>query len=440
MAFPVGLAIGLGGSLVSGLFGGAQQSAQNRAAEKQAQLAHEANLANWKFNKISARRQYTYDKQSVQIQRRNLEQNLAYQEATADQSWRNQMQIQAFDYANDLRAYNKSSKTALEQIGYNNLAYDYALQDSARWELEQNIALDFENKSTMMEYHYAQRGQQLSLLQAGAELQQITEVAELQRQEAYLQNVINPLYAGEQETRQAEVAIQQLRGSGQLRQQQEYIEGLKQMGQATARGATGVSAEKVAQAAIAETGARTASIIQEVFNGEQNYALTSEAVDQNLKKGRRQYEMATRMVAQDLKAGQRNFAIANMGIAAKLEQLNDQFYLDKAQLAASRSSLAAQGKSTRYEAALGKYQADMNAMANMMLEPVIPPAIPKPMALPRPTLQDPMEFDKKMWAGIRPKKGAVGGMSPVAAGLGQFASGAFNAALSSWNPATKSFG
>jgi hypothetical protein len=26
MAFPVGLAIGLGGSLVSGLFGGAQQS------------------------------------------------------------------------------------------------------------------------------------------------------------------------------------------------------------------------------------------------------------------------------------------------------------------------------------------------------------------------------------------------------------------------------
>jgi hypothetical protein len=94
----------------------------------------------------------------------------------------------------------------------------------------------------------------------------------------------------------------------------------------------------------------------------------------------------------------------------------------------------------RTQAALSKYQADLNAMANMMLEPMIPPAIPKPMDLPRPNLQDPMEFDKKLWNSVRPKKGAVGGMSPVAAGLGQFASGAFNAALSSWNPATKSFG
>ena len=58
MAFPVGLAIGLGGSLVSGIFGGAQQSAQNRAAERQVQLAYEANLANWNFYKTSASRQY----------------------------------------------------------------------------------------------------------------------------------------------------------------------------------------------------------------------------------------------------------------------------------------------------------------------------------------------------------------------------------------------
>jgi hypothetical protein len=367
MAFPVGLAIGLGGAVFNGIFGGAQQSAQNRAAEKQAQLQHEANLANWKFNKTSARRQYKYDKKSVAIQRQNVEQNLAYQEATANQSWRYQMQIQAFDYANQMRAFNKSAQTAQQQMGFNNLAYDYALQDTARWEQEQSVMLDFEEKSTMLEYKYAQRGEVLNM-------------------------------------QQAEVAMQQSRGMGQLQQQRTYVEGLKQAGQAQAKGGMGISAEKAAQAAIAETGAATAAIIQEVMNNEQTYYLSAEAIN------------------------------------TKLEQLNDSFYLDKAQMVASRVSLKNQGKAMRTQAALSKYQADLNAMANMMLEPMIPPAIPKPMDLPRPNLQDPMEFDKKLWNSVRPKKGAVGGMSPVAAGLGQFASGAFNAALSSWNPATKSFG
>ena len=361
MAFPVGLAIGLGGSLVSGLFGGAQQSAQNRAAERQAELQYEANLANWNFNKTSARRQYKYDKQSVKIQRKNIENNLSYQEDTANQSWRYQMQIQAFDYANQMRAFNKSQQTASQQLGFNNLAYDFALQDAARWEQEQSVMLDFEEKSTMMEFRYNQRGEVLNM-------------------------------------QQAEAVLQQTRGMGQLQQQKAYVDGLKQAGAAQAKGAMGISAEKAAQAAIAETGAVTAAIIQDVINGQQNYALTSEAI--------------------------------NM----KLEQLNDNFYMDKAQLAASRVSLANQSKVMQRQASLSKYQADLNAIANVMLEPLMPPAMPKPLALPRPKLQDPLEFDKQLWNSVKPKKGATGGMSPVAAGLGQFASGAFNAALNAYTP------
>lgn len=439
MPFPIGLAIGLGGSLISGIFGGAQQSSQNRAAEKQAQLQHESNLANWRFNKTSARRQYKYDKQTVRIQRSNIKKNLAYQEETANQNWRYQMQIQAFDYNNQMRAYNQSLQTGLQQVNYNNLAYDFALQDTARWEQEQNIALDFEDKSTMLEFHYAQRGQALNLLQAQMERQQVGEIAQLKQQQAYMENVVNPRQMAELETRQAEVNLQQIGAAAQLQQQQAYVDGLKQMGQAKAKGATGISAEKAAQAAIAETGARTASIIQEVINGQQNYALTSESIDQNLKKGRREYGLAKKAIGQELKAGERSFLLANQAIALKLEQLNDQFYLDKAQLAASRISLKNQVAATNYQAALSKRQADLNALANIMLEPIVPPAIPQPLALPRPKLQDPLEFDKKMWQDVKPKKGAAAYQSPIATGLSQFASGAFNAALSSYNPSTRSF-
>jgi len=361
MPFPIGLALGLGSAAASGIFSGLGQSAQNRQAEKLADLQYKAATSQWRFNKKSARQQTKYAREGVRIDRQNIEQNLAYQEATANQSWRYQMQIQAFDYNNQMRAYNKSVQTANQQMSFNNLAYDYALQDAARWEQEQNVALDFEEKSTMMEFRYNQRGEAMNM-------------------------------------RQAETTLQQTKAMGQLQQQQAYIKGLKESGMAKAKGATGISAEKSAQASIAETGAVTAAIIQDVFGAEQNYGLSADAIN------------------------------------VKLEQLNDRFYLDKAQLAASRVSLGNQGKAMRNQAALSKYQGDINAIASIMLEPMMPPAIPKPLPLPRPTLQDPMKFDKKLWNSIRPQRGYVGGQSPLMAGLGSFIPGALGAAANAYDP------
>ena len=361
MPFPIGLALGLGSAAASGIFSGLGQSAQNRQAEKLADLQYKAATSQWRFNKKSARKQTKYAREGVRIERQNIEQNLAYQEATANQSWRYQMQIQAFDYANQKRERNKSIQTANQQMSFNNLAYDYALQDAARWEQEQNVALDFEEKSTMMEFRYNQRGEAMNM-------------------------------------RQAEVTLQQTRAMGQLQQQQAYVKGLKESGMAKARGATGISPEKAAQASIAEAGAVTAAIIQDVFGAEQNYGLSADAIN------------------------------------VKLEQLNDRFYLDKAQLAASRVSLANQGKAMRNQAALSKYQGDINAIASIMLEPMMPPAVPKPLPLPRPTLQDPMKFDKKLWNSIKPQRGYVGGQSPLMAGLGSFIPGALGAAANAYDP------
>lgn len=360
------LALGLGSALVGGIFGGAQQSAQNRAAERQAQLTYESNLSNWNFSKQNAKRQYKYDLQTVNIQRKNIARELNYQDKTAAKNWRYQMKIQAFDYANQIRAFEKSKQTANEQLDYNNLAYDYALQDTARWEQEQNLMLDFEEKSTMLEFRYAQRGEMIN-------------------------------------AQQAAVALQQSQAMGQIEQQKAYIEGMKQTGAAQAKGGFGVSAEKMAQASIAEMGAATSAIIQELIGAEQNYGLTMEA------------------------------------ISTKLEQLNDTFYLDKAQLAASRDSLTGQAASMRDMAALGKKQADINALASIMLEPLKPPKIPKPKPLPRPVIQDPLKFDKKLWNSIKPKKGAAATFSPVAAGVGTFATQALGAAARAYNPQTGGF-
>jgi hypothetical protein len=226
------------------------------------------------------------------------------------------MTIQAFDSANQMRAFQQSQQTAAQQLDFNRFAQDYAIQDAARWEQEQSIALDFEEKSTMLNFRYNQLGAIL----------------------------------GQQ---QNEVALQQTRGQSQLNQQAAYVEALKNMGQAVVRGASGVTAEKVAQSSIAEAGLRMSALIDDVFNAERTFGLSMADINQ------------------------------------KLAQFNDQYYLDRAQIATSRTSLKNQAKSMVQQAALSKYQADLNAMASVMLPPLPPVPLPAPRELPRPKLQKP---------------------------------------------------
>jgi hypothetical protein len=307
----VGAILGGLGAFGGGLFG---QSAKNDAARREAELATQRVKANRAYQMKILRRDRRFFNEGINIQRQNIEAEYAYRDQTALDSWRYQMGIRAFDYNQEKRAYALRQQTALQQLNFNNIALDFSLQDTARWEQEQNLQLDFQEKSTMMEFQYAQRGLQLDFVAA-------------------------------------DVARQQSGAAGQADQQAAYIQGLKQAGEAQARTGMGVGGEKAAAAAIAETGLITSQIIQNVMNAEQNFGLTSSQ------------------------------------IGMKLEQLNDTFYLSKAQLAASRLSLGMQGMAMRRDAAIQKFQADLNAITSIGLSPAIPPALPKPQPLPRPELQ-----------------------------------------------------
>jgi hypothetical protein len=296
--------------------GAVNASAQNRAADEQAKALTARAKAVRSYNNRTGRSIRKFEKDGIKILKGNIKEQYAYNDQTAWDSWRYQMGINNFNYAQEQRAYQLRQQTALQQLDFNNLALDFSMQDTARWEQEQNLQLDFQEKSTMMEFQYAQRGLQLDFAAA-------------------------------------DIARQQTLASGQLQQQQAYVQGLKQAGQAIAGSASGVTAEKLAAASIAETGLTTSQIIQSVMNAEQNFGLTS---------------------AQ---------------IGTKLEQLNDTFYLSKAQLAASRLSLDMQADAIRRDAMMQKFQADLNAITSIGLEPAIPPALPEPRSTPIPKLQKP---------------------------------------------------
>lgn len=314
-------AIQAGVNLIGGLFGMGQQSAANRQAEEQAAAVNKYNRQLWNYNEKTRQRQNAYNKETVNIQRANQAELLDYQDNSALKDWQYQMQIRAQSFANEVKAYEFRKQTGLDQLNLNGFAHDFAMQDLMRWENEQNVALDFEEKSTMMEFKYNQMGQALKLSEA-------------------------------------EQIKQQSFANAQINQQKAYITALKNKGIATVKGAAGTSSEKVAAASIAEGGLEISSIIQTMFNSDATYSLARQDVNNVLK------------------------------------QINEKFYLDKAQIAASRVSLKNQGVATRRNIEMQKAQADLNAVASIGYAPSVPPAIPKPEALPRPVIQDPFKIKK----------------------------------------------
>lgn len=332
-----GAVIGGATSILGGILG---QSSQNSAAKRAESLRYKADLQNYDYQSESQRRAYKYAKEGLAIQRANNLANAAYNDATNMRNWQYQMGIRAFDYAIEQRAYNMRKQQASSQITFNNLSAQLAGVEIDNWKREQTLALDFEEKSTNLEFRYNQLGQVLDF-------------------------------------QTADLARQQTRAGSQLEQQKNYVDSLKAKGQAQARGASGVTAEKVAGAAIAEAGLNAAAITQQVFNAEANFGLTSDQINLNL------------------------------------QRMNDQFYLDKSKLAASRVSLDRQAGVAKFTQMMKGMEANLNALYAIGFEPIMGPAPPKPLPTPIPQLQDPL----KPLPLPKPIKGAAYTVNPMLAGL-----------------------
>lgn len=150
------------------------------------------------------------------------------------------------------------------------------------------------------------------------------------------------------------------------------VAGLKAAGAAAARGQSGRSAARMQQAIAAEVGANQAEIVQALLNTE---------------------------------------AGIDLDLLAMSNQLND----DMAKIKLSQISLAESDKSARKRIKLERKQADMNALASILLKPDALPPLPKPIALPKPEYQD--IFKKK--APPRAANVVAPQQNLIAAGLNQ---------------------
>ena len=129
-------------SLGAGIFGSsAEADAQNAAINAK----YKYDMQSWRMGKQRIRADYRHDKKQWRINKRNDERLASWKDATNQQDWEYSKKIVDFEYASQMRQYQKSEQVYKMQLDFNNDAAKVAreaemrkLQDAANETAFQN--------------------------------------------------------------------------------------------------------------------------------------------------------------------------------------------------------------------------------------------------------------------------------------------------------------
>jgi len=185
MALPYIATFGI--SAVSSLLGGIAGQSETDAANRAAKAEHEQNVLNWKYGKKSTKLDYRHEKEQWRMNIRNDERIAAWRDETNLQDWLYNLKIQDFEFASQMRLYNKSNEIADQQLTFNAMAQRAANEAEYRKLEDATKEIAFQNqdliiKAVQSEGAAAVKGQQgRSAEKAGQ-----AELASLGRNQAIL--------------------------------------------------------------------------------------------------------------------------------------------------------------------------------------------------------------------------------------------------------------
>ena len=164
-----GLTDGFGYDAVSGLanvasnlYGSLQQTSYSNAASA-ASNKYNSKLYNYQWRE--ALRDYRFANRGVDIARQNDANERGWRDQTALLDYQHGMAIRDYEYNMQMRAYNKSEETYKQQLNFNNMAAQVAMESEDRWMDERFKETAFANQDLMVQL--LQEEGKAGLLQAG---------------------------------------------------------------------------------------------------------------------------------------------------------------------------------------------------------------------------------------------------------------------------------
>jgi len=148
-----------------GLFSWLGGLAQDDYRNQQTAIEHKSNIQNWKFQNKEAIRDWKHAVKGVEIARDNEANERHWRNQTAMRDYTRGMKIRDFEYRMQMRAYNKSEETYKQQLNFNNMAAQVAMESEDRWLDEQFKQTAFQNQDLMVQL--LQEEGQAALMQPG---------------------------------------------------------------------------------------------------------------------------------------------------------------------------------------------------------------------------------------------------------------------------------
>ena len=337
--------------------GGGSNESAGRAADdrwdEQRQIAYDT---------ANDQRTYTMESQALayndavlgtQIQKRNFNQQLLWQESTAMRSWDAEAAQREYEFNTQAAAFNKSERLFGVQVGLNEYARGLADASAAGTQAERLDAVKFQRMQS-----------DLKLSQTKADIDQKRAGLNIERVKA--RTDIN------QKQQAASLQRQQQRAESAFNSEKQLVEIMQAAGQAGAKGQTGRSSEKTIQSIMAAGGRAQAQLVDQITRGDSAYNLTMMGLDKSLIYGEAEGALA-------------QTALTTKGAYADLT-----YGLGQQERDASKLSIRSVYGRALEKSEFDEYGANLQADAQRMAEPGFAPLPPKPLELPRAILMDPM--------------------------------------------------
>ena len=373
-------------SLWDRIFGEDPSKLNEKALEQQWHMNNEM----WAYNWATAQDNYAFAQEGLAAQKMNTAALNAAREQAEFNAWQNRENMRLYEYSKEVEAYNAGVASYEEQIDYNNIAEEIAINDANRAYQDQLIAFGYQNQDLLMKYY--ETGDQADLDIEGLEkkVDQAKNLATLQIDQTGINRDWDAAQAGLDSAGLRE-GLAATKADMAFKSQQSRLESIQARGQQQNLGQSGRSAQKAIASLLASYGQGQAAMADSISRAESKYLLDKRRVSETLSHKDKLSNLNYRQINNTLLNSVQDAEQAYQGIGLKFSQLKDRTEFGREQIQQSIISAGEQDAADRNRITMDKYQQDLQAATLMTTRPTPQPAESLPLQIPDTTYIDPQK-------------------------------------------------
>ena len=379
----------------------------------------------WAYNWALSQDNYAYQQENTAAARINETSSRNFKEQSEYNGWLNRENMRLFEYSKQVEAYNASVSSYEEQIDYNNLAQEIAVNDANRVYQDQLIGFGFQNEDLLMKYHEAGDVAKYDVAGTALGIMKAQELEQLKIRETNINKDFDVAQAGI-DNAGLRAGLAATKADAAFKTQQARLDTTVKTGQQRSLGQAGRSAEKAVSAMLASYGQSQAALVQSITDAQSKYMLDRHKVAETLRHQAKLTNLKYSNIASELNSAIRDEGYKTTGISLKISQLGEQTKFGREQIQQSIISSGEQYAADQNRITLDKYQADLDASSRMQPVPEAQPQESKPLVIPETVFVDPQRPSQppkpKKGVNTVPQKGLISYATQVASVVAPFTS------------------